>query len=340
MKYVKTFENFEYLLEAETATEQDETKILQSLINSAKEVSRSQKTSGASKEIQQNASSLSAKPGDKKEDKDTNLNEELNLKFWKKDNPDEDFQKFTKKFANDQIKRLPKLVNSTTKDIQIKCPNYSYSYVVPAGMTLVPREIEVKQDYLSIVYIDGETGDELQKMQLIGCSNDEINHVKNLYKTYGEEVAKKQKESGILNKIGGSMVAVGFLTCIGNMVAIGPQWQASGTHDIPALFITGAAVLLGGGLLLGKSAINSAWEKNADKCISTVCCLLKIYTMFSDIKITDIKSGEEINDILNDESTNLKKLHPNGIAVEELVATTTSGKVESVGNRLKGFKRF
>ena len=100
-------------------------------------------------------------------------------------------------------------------------------------------------------------------------------------------------------------------------------------REIPAIVIAGGAAIGAAGVAFAVDHQISKKIDVAEDAIGMFTALIKAFCDSLDMNIMEIKTVGDIESLFA-----IPKVE---VEVEN---TTTSGKVESVGNRLKGFKRF
>lgn len=329
MKYVKTFENFEYLLEAEEALaggkpSPEETKEIVDDITAATKAEMSVKSAFSQKlkskiaQAQAQAQSEREKP-----QKESFIFESAEGgEILSKEN--------MQQYADALVKRLP-ILFSGDREVRFHTGRGVQEVPIPAGAEYEAYKAEVYEQGVTVRYKD-RTGKYQEVSLQFNPSKEEIAHISNIYSEFGKKLAKRQKLSKWLTKAAVIAPVLGAIAFFGGMVAQGSH-HGSGSEEYRAISditIAGAAALAAGGASAAAMHVLDKKIDVAEEAIGMFSSLIKAFCDSLDMSMMELKTVGDINELFS---------IPSEVEIE-VEDKTTSGKVESVGNRLKGFKRF
>jgi hypothetical protein len=328
MKYVKTFENFEYLLEADEAlaggkTSPEETKKTVVDITSATKAEMgvksafSQKLKSKIAQAQAQAQSEREKP-----QKESFIFESAEGgEILSKEN--------MQQYADALVKRLP-ILYSGDREVRFHTGRGVQEVPIPAGAEYEAYKAEVYERGVTVRYKD-ITGKYQEVSLQFNPSKEEIAHISNIYSEFGKKLAKRQKWAGLLSKTAKIAIPLGVVAALAGMVIQGSS-HGSGSEPYRAISditIAGGAAFAGGLAAAGALRVLDKKIDVAEEAIGMFSSLIKAFCDSLDISMMELKTIGDINELFSIEKVEV-----------EVENKTTSGKVESVGNRLKGFKRF
>ena len=328
MKYVKTFENFEYLIEDVEGTESNKpagdaptSEESKEIVNSVAATAKSEinKKSGFTQKL--NAKIQKSKSAQKEPEKIQNES----FVFESTEGGEILSKENMQKYANSLVGRLPILV-AGDKEVKFQGQNVP----IPAGAEYEAYKATVFPDALWVNYKD-RTGKYQEVKYVYKPSKEEISHLSNIYVEFGKKLAAQQKTSKSLSLGAKILLPVGLVAAIGTMVATG-EWHGSGSEpyaEIPTLLMAGAGIAAAGGAAAIASTQISKKIDVAEEAMVMFTSLIKAFCDSMGLSIMEIETIGDIEAILTPDEK-----------VEVPVETTTTAKVESVSNRLKGFNKF
>ena len=326
MKYVKTFENFEYLLETEQVPADKEGVVspeeTQEIIDDIKAAAKAEMSvkSDFSQEVAKalaQAQSVPEKP-------------KTESFIFESAEGGEILSKDTmQKYADSLVKRLP-ILKAGDKEVRYR----TQKTAIPAGAEYEAYKCHVYGGNfgggLSVRYKD-RTGQYPEVNFEYNTTKEEVAHISKIYSDFGKKLAKRQKWSKFFKNAAIVAIPLGVVAAIGGMFFQGSH-HGSGSEEFRAiadLTIAGGAAIAGG---FGAAGAMAALDKKIDVAEEAIGMFTALIKAFCDSLNLDMMKLKTIGDIAN-----LFTMEKKEVEVEN---TTTTSKVESVGNRLKGFKRF
>ena len=323
MKYVKTFENFEYLLEAEEvqgATPKEQEEIIKATA-AAVEAEMSIKSPFSQKLKSKVAQAQAQSQKEPETTKESYIFENVEGgEILTKDN--------IQKYADALVKKLP-ILYSGDREVIFYTNSGAKKVPIPEGAEYEAYEANVSAGALTVRYKDKN---EKYKEVIIqfNPSKEELKHITKIYSEFGKKLATKQKLSKFLSMGAKILAPLGVIAVIGGMSSnIFHGSPSDAYREIPTIVIAGGAAI---GVAGVASAVDNQISKKidvAEDAIAMFTALIKAFCDSLDMNIMEIKTVGDIESLFTMEKIEV-----------EVENTTTSGKVESVGNRLKGFKRF
>lgn len=327
MKYVKTFENFEYLIEDVEGTESnkpagdsEEAKEIIDATEAATKAEMAVKSAFTqklkSKVVQ--AQAQAQKAPETEATKESYIFENVEEgEILTKEN--------MQKYANALVKKLP-ILRAGDKEVRFRGQKVS----IPAGAEFEAYKATVATGQLYVDYKD-RTGKYPEVKFVYTPSKEEIAHITNIYSNFGKKLVAKQKTSNLLSKVAKVAIPLGFLAAIGGMVFQGTH-HGSGSEafrEIPGIVVAGGAALAAGtaaGISAGQ--IGKKIEV-AEDAIEMFTALIKAFCDSLNLNMMEMQTVGDIQSLFTMEKIEV-----------EVENTTTSAKVESVSNKLKGFDKF
>ena len=325
MKYLKTFENFEYLLEAEEvqgATPKEQEEIIKATAAAVK----------AKMPIKSPFSQkLKSKVAQAQSQKEPETTKESYIfenveggEILTKDN--------IQKYADALVKKLP-ILYSGDREVIFYTNSGAKKVPIPKGAEYEAYEANVSAGGLTVRYKDNA---EKYKEVIIqfNPSKEELEHITKIYSDFGKnlasELVSKQKLSKFLSTGAKILAPLGVIAAIGGMVTnIFHGSPSDAYREIPTIVIAGGAAIGAASAMYGAGSVISKKIDVAEDTIVMFTALIKAFCDSLDMNIMEIKTVGDIESLFAIEKVEV-----------EVQDATTSGKVESVGNRLKGFKRF
>jgi hypothetical protein len=322
MKYVKTFEKFSPIYEAEVAEgeKSPEAEEAKKEVADAVKAETSKKSAFSQKfkaEVEAQKQ-VETKPEEGKNESLLNEDVAQEGEMLNIEN--------IKKYAKALVPKLPIL---TAGDKKVR---FGYQMTeIPAGAEYEAYNINVSKDQVSINYKD-RTGKYKEVVVNYKADEKELQHMKTIFDNMGKKLSLWSKLKNFGTKGAVVLGAVGFLGAVGTMIYQGAH-HGSGSEayrDIPMLVQAGGA-LIGAAAAVGV-ATNQISKKFdvANDVFECFTALLKAFIEPLGLKIEEIQTIGDIQTILSSPK----------VAVE-IQDSTTAGAVESVSNsKIKGFDRF
>lgn len=330
MKYVKTFENFEYLLEdAEvTAGEPVNSEESKEIINAtsaavkaeiANKSAFSQKLKSKVAQAQAQAQAQ-AKPQDQAKPKAKNeayIFENVQGEMLTKEN--------IQKYADALVKKLPILM-AGDREVEFRGQK---NVVIPAGAEYEAYKAVVNMGQLYVKYKD--KNDRFPEVSLTFIpSKDEIAHVNKIYSEFGKKLATQQKRSKLLSMGVKILAPLGVIAAIGGMVTnVFHGSPSDAFREIPEIVIAGGAAIGAAGVAFAVDSQISKKIDVAEDAISMFTALIKAFCDSLNLNMMEMQTVGDIESLFTMEKIEV-----------EVENTSTSTKVESVSNKLKGFDKF
>jgi len=329
MKYVKTFENFKYLLEdADPASEApaagevkpEEAKEIIDATAAATKAEMAVKSSFTQKLKSKVAQAQSA-PEEPVAQKESFIFESVEGEILTKEN--------MQKYADALVKRLP-ILKAGDKEVRYR----GQKTAIPAGAEYEAYKCNVYGgNYgggLSVYYKD-RTGQYPEVNFEYKTTKEEVAHISKIYSDFGAKLAKRQKRSKLFANIAKVAIPLGVVAAIAGMVIQGAH-HGSGSEpyrEIPAMVVGGGAAIAGG---LGAAGAAYSLDKKIDVAEEAIGMFTALIKAFCDSLNLDMMEMQTVGDIQS-----LFTMEKIEVEVEN---TTTGAKVESVSSKIKGFDKF
>ncbi len=327
MKYVKTFENFKYLLEdAEPVSEPvsaevkpEEAKEIIDATAAATKAEMAVKSSFTQKLKSKVAQAQSApEPVAQKE---SFIFESVEGEILTKEN--------MQKYADALVKKLP-ILKAGDKEVRFR----GQKVAIPAGAEYEAYKCTVyggnSGGGLSVRYKD-RTGQYPEVSFEYNTTKEEVAHISKIYSDFGAKLAKRQKRSKLFTNIAKVAIPLGVVAAIAGMVIQGSH-HGSGSEayrEIPGMVVGGGAAIAGG---LGAAGAAYSLDKKIDVAEEAIGMFTALIKAFCDSLNLDMMEMQTVGDIQS-----LFTMEKIEVEVEN---TTTGAKVESVSSKIKGFDKF
>jgi hypothetical protein len=329
MKYVKTFENFKYLLEnaeapaGEPAGEKSVVSPEESkdIINDTAAATKAEMAvkSAFSQKLKSKVAQAQSAPEAPSAQKESFIFENVEEgEILTKDN--------MQRYADSLVKKLP-ILKAGDKEVRVRGQKVG----IPAGAEYEAYKAIVTTGQLFVKYKDRNGKFEEVQFSYIP-SKEEIAHVTKIYSDFGKKLATKQKRSKLFSNIAKVALPLGFLAAIGGMVFVQGTHHGSGSEpfrEIPGIVAAGAAALAGGAAAGIAAGQISKKIDVAEDAIVMFTALIKAFCDSLNLNMMEMQTVGDIQSLFTMEKIEV-----------EVENTTTSAKVESVSNKLKGFDKF
>ena len=229
------------------------------------------------------------------------------------------------KYADALVKKLP-ILKAGDKEVRFRGQKVS----IPAGAEFEAYKATISNGALVVNYKDKT--DKYPEVQFIyQPTKDEIAHVTKIYNEFGKKLATQQKRSKLLSLGAKILVPLGFVAAMGGMLIQGTH-HGSGSEafrEIPGMFVAGGAALAAGAAAGIASGQISKKIDVAEDAVTMFTALIKAFCDSLNMNMMEVQTVGDIQSLLTMDKIEV-----------EVENTTTSSKVESVNNKLKGFDKF
>jgi hypothetical protein len=323
MKHIKTYERFNYLFEdaeapaAEPAVAPEEQKEIIDATAAATKAEMAVKSAFSqklkSKVAQAQAQSQSQPEPAKNEGF---IFENAQGEMLTKEN--------MQKYTDALVKKLP-ILKAGDKEVIFR----GQKTKIPAGAEFEAYKGTISMGALTVNYKD-RNGEYPEVLFTYRPSKEEIAHVTKIYSEFGKKLATKQKRSKLLSLGAKILVPLGIVAAIGGMVT--NTFHGSGSE--PFREIPGIVIAAGGAIGAGAAAgiVSGQLDKKIDVAEDALAMFTALIKAFCDSLNMNMMEVQTVGDIQS-----LFTMDKIEVEVEN---TTTSAKVESVSNKLKGFDKF
>lgn len=234
-------------------------------------------------------------------------------------------QENIQKYADALVKKLP-ILRAGDKEVRFR----GQKVAIPAGAEYEAYKATVASGALYVKYKD--RNDKFEEVQFIyQPSKEEIAHVTKIYNEFGKKLATQQKRSKLLSMGAKILVPLGFVAAIAGFALQGAH-HGSGSEafrEIPGLVIAGGGALAAGAAAGVASGQISKKIDVAEDTLAMFTALIKAFCDSLNMSMMEIQTVGDIQSLLTMDKIEV-----------EVENTTTSAKVESVSNKLKGFDKF
>ncbi len=229
------------------------------------------------------------------------------------------------KYADALVKKLP-ILKAGDKEVRFR----GQKVAIPANAEYEAYKATVASGAVYVFYKD--RNGKFEEVQFIyQPSKEEIAHISKIYSDFGKKLATQQKRSKLLSLGAKILVPLGFVAAVAGMAIQGAH-GGSGSEpfrEIPGLVIAG-----GGALAAGAAAGVAAGQIGkkidvAEDAVAMFTALIKAFCDSLNMNMMEVQTVGDIQSLLTMDKIEV-----------EVVNTTTSAKVESVSNKLKGFDKF
>jgi hypothetical protein len=323
MKYVKTFENFNYLFEdtetqaTEPAASPEEQKEIIDATAAATKAEMAVKSAFSqklkSKVAQAQAQSQSQPEPAKNEGF---IFENAQGEMLTKEN--------MQKYADALVKKLP-ILRAGDKEVEFR----GQKAKIPAGAEFEAYKATITTGKLYVNYKD-KTDKYPEVLFIYGPSKEEIAHVTKIYSEFGKKLATQQKRSKLLNLGAKILVPLGVVAAIAGMAT--NVFHGSGSEpfrEIPDIMVAaGGAIAAGAAVGIASAQIDKKIEV-AEDAVAMFTALIKAFCDSLNMNMMEVQTVGDIQSLFTMDKIEV-----------EVENTMTSAKVESVSNKLKGFSKF
>ena len=326
MKYVKTFENFKYLLEDVETPAAGEKSVVspeesKDIINDTAAATKAEMAvkSAFSQKLKSKVAQAQSAPEVPTAQKESFIFENVEEgEILTKDN--------MQKYADALVKKLP-ILRAGDREVEFRGQK---NVVIPAGAEYEAYKSVVNMGQLYVKYKD--KNDRFPEVSLTFIpSKEEIAHVTKIYSDFGKKLASSQKRSKLFGNIAKVAIPLGVLAGIGGMVFQGSH-HGSGSEafrEIPGIVLAGGAAIAAGGAAGIAAGQISKKIDVAEDAIAMFTALIKAFCDSLNLNMMEMQTVGDIQSLFTMEKIEV-----------EVENTTTSAKVESVSNKLKGFDKF
>ena len=325
MKYVKTFENFKYLLEDVETPAAGEKSVVspeesKDIINDTAAATKAEMAvkSAFSQKLKSKVAQAQSAPEVPTAQKESFIFENVEEgEILTKDN--------MQKYADALVKKLP-ILRAGDREVEFRGQK---NVVIPAGAEYEAYKSVVNMGQLYVKYKD--KNDRFPEVSLTFIpSKEEIAHVTKIYSDFGKKLATKQKRSKLLSMGAKILAPLGVIAAVGGMVTnIFHGSPSDAYREIPTIVIAGGAAIGAAGVAF---AVDSQISKKIDVAEDAIAMFTALIKAFCDSLNLNMMEMQTVGDIQS-----LFTMEKIEVEVEN---TTTSAKVESVSNKLKGFDKF
>ena len=325
MKYVKTFENFEYLLEDTEAPAAGEKPVVspeesKDIINDTAAATKAEMAvkSAFSQKLKSKVAQAQSAPEVPTAQKESFIFENVEEgEILTKDN--------MQKYAESLVKKLP-ILRAGDKEVRFRGQKVS----IPAGAEFEAYKSQIAGSAVYVNYKD--RNDKFPEVQFIyQPSKEEIAHITNIYSEFGKKLASSQKRSKLFGNIAKVAIPLGVLAGIGGMLFQGSH-HGSGSEafrEIPGIVLAGGAAIAAGGAAGIAAGQISKKIDVAEDAIAMFTALIKAFCDSLNLNMMEMKTVGDIQSLFTMDKIEV-----------EVENTTTSSKMERVSNKLKGFDKF
>ena len=325
MKYVKTFENFEYLLEDAEAPAAGEKPVVspeesKDIINDTAAATKDEMAvkSAFSQKLKSKVAQAQSAPEVPTAQKESFIFENVEEgEILTKDN--------MQKYADALVKKLP-ILRAGDREVEFRGQK---NVVIPAGAEYEAYKSVVNMGQLYVKYKD--KNDRFPEVSLTFIpSKEEIAHVTKIYSDFGKKLATKQKRSKLLTMGAKILAPLGVIAAVGGMVTnIFHGSPSDAFREIPTIVIAGGAAVGAAGVAFAVDHNLSKKIDVAEDAINMFTALIKAFCDSLNLNMMEMQTVGDIQSLFTMEKIEV-----------EVENTTTSAKVESVSNKLKGFDKF
>ena len=325
MKYVKTFENFKYLLEDVETPAAGEKSVVspeesKDIINDTAAATKAEMAvkSAFSQKLKSKVAQAQSAPEVPTAQKESFIFENVEEgEILTKDN--------MQKYADALVKKLP-ILRAGDREVEFRGQK---NVVIPAGAEYEAYKSVVNMGQLYVKYKD--KNDRFPEVSLTFIpSKEEIAHVTKIYSDFGKKLATKQKRSKLLSTGFKILAPLGFIAAIGGMVTnIFHGSPSDAFREIPTIVIAGGAAIGAAGVAFAVDSQISKKIDVAEDAINMFTALIKAFCDSLNLNMMEMQTVGDIQSLFTMEKIEV-----------EVENTTTSAKVESVSNKLKGFDKF
>ena len=325
MKYVKTFENFEYLLEDAEAPAAGEKPVVspeesKDIINDTAAATKAEMAvkSAFSQKLKSKVAQAQSAPEVPTAQKESFIFENVEEgEILTKDN--------MQKYADALVKKLP-ILRAGDREVEFRGQK---NVVIPAGAEYEAYKSVVNMGQLYVKYKD--KNDRFPEVSLTFIpSKEEIAHVTKIYSDFGKKLATQQKRSKLLTMGAKILAPLGVIAAVGGMVTnIFHGSPSDAFREIPTIVIAGGAAIGAAGVAFAVDSQISKKIDVAEDAINMFTALIKAFCDSLNLNMMEMQTVGDIQSLFTMEKIEV-----------EVENTTTSAKVESVSNKLKGFDKF
>ena len=325
MKYVKTFENFEYLLEDAEAPAAGEKSVVspeesKDIINDTAAATKAEMAvkSAFSQKLKSKVAQAQSAPEVPTAQKESFIFENVEEgEILTKDN--------MQKYADALVKKLP-ILRAGDREVEFRGQK---NVVIPAGAEYEAYKSVVNMGQLYVKYKD--KNDRFPEVSLTFIpSKEEIAHVTKIYSEFGKKLATQQKLSKFLTTGAKILAPLGVIAAVGGMVTnIFHGSPSDAFREIPTIVIAGGAAIGAAGVAFAVDSQISKKIDVAEDAINMFTALIKAFCDSLNLNMMEMQTVGDIQSLFTMEKIEV-----------EVENTTTSAKVESVSNKLKGFDKF
>ena len=325
MKYVKTFENFEYLLEDAEAPAAGEKPVVspeesKDIINDTAAATKAEMAvkSAFSQKLKSKVAQAQSAPEVPTAQKESFIFENVEEgEILTKDN--------MQKYADALVKKLP-ILRAGDREVEFRGQK---NVVIPAGAEYEAYKAQVNMGQLYVKYKD--KNDRFPEVLLTFIpSKEELEHITKIYSEFGKKLATQQKLSKFLTTGTKILAPLGFIAVIGCMASnIFHGSPSDAYREIPAIVIAGLSAIGAAGVAFAVDHQISKKIDVAEDAIAMFTALIKAFCDSLNLNMMEMQTVGDIQSLFTMEKIEV-----------EVENTTTSAKVESVSNKLKGFDKF
>ena len=325
MKYVKTFENFKYLLEDVETPAAGEKSVVspeesKDIINDTAAATKAEMAvkSAFSQKLKSKVAQAQSAPEVPTAQKESFIFENVEEgEILTKDN--------MHKYADALVKKLP-ILRAGDREVEFRGQK---NVVIPAGAEYEAYKSVVNMGQLYVKYKD--KNDRFPEVSLTFIpSKEEIAHVTKIYSDFGKKLATQQKRSKLLTMGAKILAPLGVIAAVGGMVTnIFHGSPSDAFREIPTIVIAGGAAIGAAGVAFAVDSQISKKIDVAEDAINMFTALIKAFCDSLNLNMMEMQTVGDIQSLFTMEKIEV-----------EVENTTTSAKVESVSNKLKGFDKF
>ena len=325
MKYVKTFENFKYLLEDVETPAAGEKSVVspeesKDIINDTAAATKAEMAvkSAFSQKLKSKVAQAQSAPEVPTAQKESFIFENVEEgEILTKDN--------MQKYADALVKKLP-ILRAGDREVEFRGQK---NVVIPAGAEYEAYKSVVNMGQLYVKYKD--KNDRFPEVSLTFIpSKEEIAHVTKIYSDFGKKLATQQKRSKLLTMGAKILAPLGVIAAVGGMVTnIFHGSPSDAFREIPTIVIAGGAAIGAAGVAFAVDSQISKKIDVAEDAINMFTALIKAFCDSLNLNMMEMQTVGDIQSLFTMEKIEV-----------EVENTTTSAKVESVSNKLKGFDKF
>jgi hypothetical protein len=229
------------------------------------------------------------------------------------------------KYADALVKKLP-ILKAGDKEVRFR----GQKVAIPANAEYEAHKATVTAGAVYVFYKD--RNGKFEDVQFIyQPSKEEIAHVTKIYSEFGKKLATQQKRSKLLSLGAKILVPLGVVAAIAGM-AIQGSHHGSGSEafrEIPGIVVAGGAAIAAGAAAGITSGQIGKKIDVAEDAVAMFTALIKAFCDSLNMNMMEVQTVGDIQSLLTMDKIEV-----------EVENTTTSAKVESVSNKLKGFDKF